>query len=199
MRSASWTFVAILALLLAVDLALWVWAGVGHPEILEENNLVENLQAVFLALALIFFCLRAIHSDETRYRLLFFTLGLVCLTFFVGELDTGGHERVYPFLSLFKPPLRTYWLIAAWLGMLLLVLVNGREVLPLLFRWFASLAGLLFLLGLVCYGASEASAQGLWGLPLAAPVLLQEALELNGALLLVLAALFAGRRGGASA
>ncbi len=193
MRSAFWKLAGIFALLIAGDAAIWVYGSVGNPEIAAESHLVENAQAVLLALGAILFFIKGVNSGETHFRILFWSLVLIYLTLFLLELEVGSLQRTYAIFALATPPIRTYVLIAAWLGMALVLLVNARDVFGALRDWIIGLPGVLFILAGLFYGAARAAEQDLWSIALVSPVLLEEIMELNATVLMLFAALTKGR------
>ena len=195
MRSAFWKLGGILALLIVGDAAIWVYGSVGNPEIAAESHLVENAQAVLLALGAILFFIKGVNSGETHFRILFWSLVLIYLSLFLLELEVGSFQRVYPIFALATPPIRNYVLIATWLGMALVLLLNARDVFGAWRDWIIGLPGVLFILAGLFYGAARAAEQDLWSIALVSPVLLEEIMELNATVVMLFAALTKGHGG----
>jgi hypothetical protein len=122
-------------------------------------------------------------------------LVLIYLTLFLLELEVGGLQRVYPIFALATPPIRNYVLIAAWLGMALVLLLNARDVFGAWREWIIGLPGFLLILAGLFYGAARAAEQDLWSIALVSPVLLEEIMELNATVVMLFAALTKGRGG----
>jgi hypothetical protein len=195
MRSVFWKLAGIFALLIVGDAAIWAYGSVGNPEIAAESHFVENAQAALLALGAILFFIKGVNSGETHFRILFWSLVVIYLTLFLLELEVGGLQRVYPIFALATPPIRNYMLIAAWLGMALVLLLNAKDVFGALRDWIIGLPGVLFILAGLFYGAARAAEQDLWSIALVSPVLLEEIMELNATVLMLFAALTKGRGG----
>ncbi len=149
--------VKILALstfLVFLNAAIWSLGWLYMPDITGENHSMENVQATFLLLGTIIFLIASYRASEKPVRILFISLGLFYINFFLLEIDLRKVENYDILLIGINPPGRDYWLVAAWRVVFGFFLFNARKTLSAFLAWLKTPQGLIIMAAGLFYVAS---------------------------------------------
>ncbi len=88
--------------------AIWSLGWLYVPDISGENHGMENVQAASLLLGSIIFLIASYRASEKPSRILFISLGLFYMNFFLLEIDLRNVENYDLLLIGINPPGRDY-------------------------------------------------------------------------------------------
>ncbi|HTD67090.1 MAG TPA: hypothetical protein VK846_11235, partial [Candidatus Limnocylindria bacterium] len=126
----------------ALCAGLWIVLHLGGHRIAHENGLMENQQALCLALAALAFLAAARRQSARPDKLFCISLTLFCFTFLSRELQIRG-ERVPDWLeSMLRSWRRHILLSVCWGGVLIAARNCWRKMLSTFARWVRTPAGL---------------------------------------------------------
>ena len=140
--------------LVFVNAAIWSLGWLYAPDISGENHSMENVQATFLLLGSIIFLIASYRASEKPFRILFISLGLFYINFFLLEIDLRKVENYDILLIGINPPGRDYWLVAAWIVVFGFFLFNARKTLSAFLAWLRTPQGLIIMAAGLFYVAS---------------------------------------------
>ena len=185
--------VSIQTLVIVVSLAylnFMVWRAFWHdsPSVAHESHIIENIQAGYLFVAFILYIFISYKSNAKGYKILFLGLGLFCLTFFMREVEFDDFEVQLGLFELFNPPIRNYWVGAAWLISFLVFVCNAKVSWNAFLHWVKSLHGVLVCSAGLFYLAGDLFDKNVFDLPYEPNIFFEEILESNASTLMILAA-----------
>jgi len=131
--------------LVFLNAAVWSLGWLYAPEITGENRSMENVQATFLLLGTIIFLIASYRASEKPYRILFISLTLFYINFFLLEIDLRKVENYDILLIGINPPGRDYWLVVAWIVVFGFFLFNARKTLIAFLAWLKTPQGLVIM------------------------------------------------------
>ncbi len=140
--------------LVFLNVAIWSLGWLYVPDISREHHGMENVQAASLLLGSIIFLIASYRASEKPLRILFISLGLFYMNFFLLEIDLRKVENYDTVLIGLNPPGRDYWLTAAWIVVVGFFLFNARETLSALLAWLKTPQGLVIMAAGLFYFAS---------------------------------------------
>ncbi len=140
--------------LVFLNAAIWSVGWVYMPDITGENHVMENVQATCLLLGTIIFLIASYRASEKSFRILFISLGLFYINFFLLEIDLRKIENHDILLIGINPPGRDYWLVAAWMVVFGFFLFNARKTLITFLAWLQTPQGLVIMAAGLFYVAS---------------------------------------------
>lgn len=140
--------------LVFLNAAIWSLGWLYVPDISRENHGMENVQAASLLLGSIVFLVASYRASEKPFRILFISLGLFYMNFFLLEIDLRNVENYDTLLIGINPPGRDYWLTAAWIVVVGFFLFNARKTLSAFLAWLKTPQGLVIMAAGLFYFAS---------------------------------------------
>lgn len=140
--------------LVFLNAAIWSLGWLYVPDISRENHGMENVQAASLLLGSIVFLIASYRASEKPFRILFISLGLFYMNFFLLEIDLRNVENYDTLLIGINPPGRDYWLTAAWIVVVGFFLFNARKTLSAFLAWLKTPQGLVIMAAGLFYFAS---------------------------------------------
>ncbi len=140
--------------LVFLNVAVWSLGWLYVPGISGENHGMENVQAACLLLGSIIFLIASYRASERPFRILFISLGLFYMNFFLLEIDLRNVENYDTLLIGINPPGRDYWLTAAWIVVVGFFLFNAKETLSAFLAWLKTPQGLVIMAAGLFYFAS---------------------------------------------
>lgn len=140
--------------LVFLNVAIWSLGWLYVPDISSENRGMENAQAASLLLGSIIFLIASYRASEKPFRILFISLGLFYINFFLLEIDLRKVENYDILLIGINPPGRDYWLTAAWIAVVGAFLFNARKTLSAFLAWLKMPQGLVIMAAGLFYVAS---------------------------------------------
>ena len=151
---------------------LWVYA----PPVINENQIFENIQVVFLLFGFSLFFYSFIRSTPGSYGILFVGLSLLYLSFGVRELELTEAQTWIAVLT--NPPVRNYWLAAAWAGSLILFFRNMKKTFGSFLTWIKESQGVFLIVGGIFYLVADLFDKKMFPLRFEEHMLVEESLEL---------------------
>ncbi len=140
--------------LVFLNAAIWSLGWLYMPDITGENRSMENVQATFLLLGTIIFLIASYRASEKAFRILFISLALFYINFFLLEIDLRKVENYDILLIGINPPGRDYWLVAAWIVVFGFFLFDARKTLSAFLAWLKTPQGLIIMAAGLFYVAS---------------------------------------------
>ncbi len=140
--------------LVFLNVAIWSLGWLYVPDISGENHGMENVQAASLLLGSIIFLIASYRASERPFRILFISLGLFYMNFFLLEIDLRNVENYDLLLIGINPPGRDYWLTAAWIVVVGFFVFNARKTLRAFLAWLKTPQGWVILAAGLFYFAS---------------------------------------------
>ncbi len=156
----------------------------------EENGGMENVQAAEMLLSTFFFLVIVRSRGERLERVFFSSLALLCVTFFLREVDIEklGFNPVITWLgSGFG---RNLWLGVAWLVFLLIFSFHARKLCKIFLTWLNSLAGRTMLLAGLFFILAWPLDKNVFPISRLSAQFYEELLELNASILMLLSSCF---------
>ena len=189
---------SILTLVFVVSLAYlnfmaWRTGQVVPEGVAHENHIMENIQAGSLFLAFILYFFISYKLNAKGYKILFLGLGLLNLTFFMREVEFDEFEIQLALFDVFNPPIRNYWVGAAWVVSFLVFVRNAKISWRAFLHWVKSLQGALVCIAGVFYLAGDLFDKNVFDLPREPNMFYEEILETNATTLMILAAVLSLR------
>lgn len=178
-------------LVISVHIAVWSLVWPHAPNVAWENQIMENLQAAFLFVGSFLFFVSSYRSSVVGIRALFLGLGLFYLTFLMRELEFGQFEDLFAPLAVVNPPVRNYWLAAAWLFSTLIFLRSARDTLKEFVNWIKSMSGRLMVIGGLFYLLAEFFDKNIFDLSDEENMFYEEFLEINATSFMMVCAVLA--------
>ncbi len=166
---------------------LWGVAWLYYHNIAYENHVLEYLQVLFLLIGSLIFFYLSIVIKENSYYVLYLSLGVFYLTFLVRELEPDRVESFYATIIL--PPVRNYWIIAAWIFVLFIFLRKPRSTVDVFLEWVKLEQGVCIIVGGLWYLLGDIFDKNLLDLNRPVTLFIEELLELNGTIFMLLSAI----------
>ena len=151
---------------------LWVYA----PNVIKENQIFENIQVVFLLFGFSLFFYSFIRSTPGSYGILFVGLSLLYLSFGVRELELEEAQTWIAILT--NPPVRNYWLAAAWAGSVILFFRNMKKTFGSFLVWIKGSQGVFLIVGGIFYLVADLFDKKMFPMRFEEHMLVEESLEL---------------------
>ena len=140
--------------LVFLNVAIWGLGWLYVPDISRENHGMENVQAASLLLGSIVFLIASYRASEKPFRILFISLGLFYMNFFLLEIDLRRVENYDTLLIVINQQGRYYWLTAAWIVVVGFFLFNARKTSSAFLAWLKTPQGLVIMAAGLFYVAS---------------------------------------------
>ena len=172
---------------------LWIALSLGVHPIAHENGLMENQQALCLALAALSFIAAACRQSTRAGRLFCVSLALFCFTFLMRELEIRS-ARVPNWLeSMLTGKGRRIWLSVSWVIMLFIARDCLRNMFSIFVRWVRTPAGLVMIAGGIFYAVTWPFDKRLFHLETSLNVFLEELGDSIATMLLLLSGVWTWR------
>ncbi len=171
-----------------LNAAIWYVASFSDQKIANENQTMENIQAGCLFLGSILFCVASYREDEKPFRILFLSLSLFYLTFFLREIELNENNITDAVLMVTNPPGRNYWLIAVWMIAIVIFLLNAKKTWSAFLDWVRTLQGFIIIAAGLFYGVADVFDKNLLDLPFETNIFLEELLDSSATSLMLLSA-----------
>ena len=177
---------AIVILFCSLSIIVWGLMWMQFSFIVNESQIVENLQAIFLMIGFIAHFYSYFRSDSDNYCILFVGLSIFYLTFCVRELELDESQTWIAFVT--NPPVRNYWLIAAWAVSLLVFLRNMKSTFGSFLEWINNIHGLYLIFGGFFYVSADLFDKNVFSIRQDINLFIEEILEFNATIFMVLSA-----------
>jgi hypothetical protein len=142
----------------------WIVLHVAGHSIARENGLMENQQALCLAIAALVFAIAARRHSSRPDKLVCISLALFCFSFLLREVELKGRTPDW-LESIFTGKLRRLWLAGLWLCLLILARRHARAILRVFVEWLRRPAGGLMIAAGIFYGLTWPLDKHLLNLP----------------------------------
>ncbi|WP_164104639.1 hypothetical protein [Candidatus Laterigemmans baculatus] len=162
--------------------------ALGWSELYSEGELLESLQAAFLVLAGVVYLTLAF-AAEKELRLAFLTGSLLCVSFFLREVDVQYYQLPAIVVMLGSGMGRNLMLLLAWAALAVAIARNLKEELPAFRHCIFSPAGYILMVGGAFVIAGALFDKEL--LPVAHHACFEELAELDGYYFVLLSSLVA--------
>ena len=151
-----------------------------------ENQILENSQAAFLLLGFVLYFYSSFKSAPEKYSILFIGLGLFYLTFCIRELELDESQTWIAVVT--NPPVRNYWLTAAWAISLVIFLRNMKSTFNSFLVWIKESQGVFLILGGLFYLFADLFDKKLFPMKIEEHMFLEESLELGATMFMAVSA-----------
>ncbi len=148
----------------------------GDDLFYQEHEVVEILQACLLALSCIVFLIHSFFLEKPNSFILL-SLSLLCLTFFLREVDLEDFDLPAFLIYIGSDIGRNILISTLWVLMAIFMAMDYRKMKPLIFQFFWSRPGNLILISGVLLIASDVLER--WFLGAAFSEFFEELLEFN--------------------
>lgn len=140
-----WSFVAV------IFTVAWGLLALNGVRISHEHGPMENAQAWFLLIGCCLFVTLAAKMNIRNYRILFATLGLFYLSFFLREVEVEDLNIPYILILIGSGVGKKYLLATCWLIALSFFFFHTTPTWLAFKQWFSTFAGLTIALGGIFY------------------------------------------------
>ncbi len=164
----------------------WGFLWMYFPYIAQENQIVENIQASCLLVGFMTYFYSFVKSTPGNYSILFIGLSLFYLTFCVRELELEESQTWIAVVT--NPPVRNYWLTAAWAVSLLFFLRNMKGTFIAFLEWIKETQGIFLMFGGLFYLSADLFDKNVFSIRREESLFIEESLEFNATILMVISA-----------
>ena len=126
----------------------------GDSHFYQENNLLENLQAILLGISCIIFITYSVFLEK-RSSLVLLSFALLCLTFFLREVSVEDLDIPELLIYLGSGTLRHIILISLWALITLYMALDFHNMKTLAVHYLLSRSGILLLICAILLFASD--------------------------------------------
>jgi len=172
---------------------VWLALYLAGYRIAHENGLMENQQALCLALAALMFALAARGQSTRPDKLFCVSLMLFCFMFLLRELELKGERAPHwvQFILTSKP--KKILLASCWLLLLIVALRHVRPICQAFVRWLRTPAGCIMIVGGIFYGLTWPFDKELFNLPKSQNMFLEELGDSIATMLILLSGVWTWR------